>query len=182
MNNEDAILCLQKAIGLLEREELPRRPARALPRTNHPVSNPQALLESHCRHILKCARRRKAIPGMGELLNPAWYMLVDLFLNHLLGRDICVTSACAASLAPTTTAQRYVRVMEEKGVIERKPHKTDRRRAMLFYTEQGFDMMYRLLMDEIVSYRTISGSGGIDLPEYLVTAASNGGGDARLQK
>ena len=74
------------------------------------------------------ARRARAAffrpPILGE---PAWNMLLDLFVHHNSGTGVSVTSAAIASDAPQATALRYVAVMQREGLLERHSSTTDRR-------------------------------------------------------
>jgi hypothetical protein len=69
---------------------------------------------------------------------PAWNMLLDLFVQQFLGQRVSVTSATIASDAPQATALRYVALMEDEGLIERHRSSTDRRVSYLRLTQQGY--------------------------------------------
>jgi hypothetical protein len=69
--------------------------------------------------------------------DPAWDMLLDLFLQHSLGRRICVSSLCIASGAPSSTALRWIRALEEADLVERSRDPTDGRRVFVRLTAAG---------------------------------------------
>jgi hypothetical protein len=85
------------------------------------------------------ARRARAAyfrpPILGE---PAWNMLLDLFVQHNAGTGVSVTSATIASGAPQATALRYVALMQREGLIERCSSKIDRRVCYLRLTQEGY--------------------------------------------
>jgi len=62
---------------------------------------------------------------------PAWDILLDLFMQTHRGRQVSVTSACIASRVPATTGLRWVGLLMNRGMIERVPDPVDRRRAFL---------------------------------------------------
>ena len=68
---------------------------------------------------LKLRSQRDAIAGPSLLSDPAWDMLLDLFVGHITGRDVSVTSACLASRRPATTSLRYIERMAKQGLIRR---------------------------------------------------------------
>jgi DNA-binding MarR family transcriptional regulator len=70
--------------------------------------------------------------GAGDVFaDPAWHMLIDLFLETKANRQVSVSSLCLGSLAPPTTALRYIMLMVEKGVLTRVPDPSDNRRIFI---------------------------------------------------
>jgi hypothetical protein len=76
---------------------------------------------------------------------PAWDMLIDLFIAQLKGREISTTSLCMASDVPQTTALRYINAMESKGLIERSPSLDDKRRNYVKLSSYTFDNVWQFL-------------------------------------
>lgn len=62
---------------------------------------------------------------------PAWDILLDLYSARSAGREVTVTSACAAARVPNTTALRHIGNLEERGMIIRLADPEDRRRSIL---------------------------------------------------
>lgn len=69
--------------------------------------------------------------------DPAWDMLLDLFLQQSLQRPVCVSSLCVASCAPSTTALRWIRALEEADLVERSRDPADGRRIFVRLTAAG---------------------------------------------
>ncbi len=82
-------------------------------------------------------RQRTTYLGTGLFADPAWDILLDLFVAEGRGTKISVTSACIASMVPTSTALRWVRLLETSGLITRRKDATDRRVAHLILTAEG---------------------------------------------
>lgn len=80
---------------------------------------------------------------------PAWDMLLDLYLASGDGKSISVSSACIASRAPATTALRWLRRMEQLGLVARVNDDNDRRRVYVTIT----DAAKRALADWLLSIR-----------------------------
>lgn len=80
---------------------------------------------------------------------PAWDMLLDLYLASGDGKSISVSSACIASRAPATTALRWLRRMEQLGLVARVNDDSDRRRVYVTIT----DAAKRALADWLLSIR-----------------------------
>jgi DNA-binding MarR family transcriptional regulator len=72
---------------------------------------------------------------------PSWDMLLDLYISHLEGRRICVSSLCIAARVPTTTALRYITALEFAGEIERRCDPADGRRFFLSLSDKTLAAM-----------------------------------------
>ncbi len=68
---------------------------------------------------------------------PAWDILLDLFIASADERPISVTSACLASGVPLTTALRCLDNLVRQGLVVRSPDMQDRRRAIVSLTPKG---------------------------------------------
>lgn len=86
---------------------------------------------------------RSAREGIGQFFDaelfadPAFDMLLFVFLEEEAGRPV-ETSACyRASGVPRTTAVRWINMMVSSGMFESAPHPTDRRLALLSLSENA---------------------------------------------
>ena len=86
------------------------------------------------------ANRSKFLPG--ELFaDPAWDMLLDLYLGDIVGKRICISSLCAASNVPSTTALRWVNTLEATGLIQREADPHHGRRYFVTLSKSGLQQM-----------------------------------------
>lgn len=68
----------------------------------------------------------------GEIFaDPAWDMLLDLSVAALEGAKVSISSLCIAAAVPATTALRWIGLMVESGLFERKEDKDDKRRVFI---------------------------------------------------
>lgn len=103
------------------------------------------LAESHYR----LRRRRDSVFGMTDLFGePAWDVLIDLYLAHLDRRAVSVSSACIAACVPPTTGLRYLTRLERNGLLSRKPDPTDNRRVLVSLTASAVELVERTLIGE----------------------------------
>jgi DNA-binding MarR family transcriptional regulator len=72
---------------------------------------------------------------------PAWDMLLDLYCAHLAQQRACVTSVCAASSVPISTAIRWLRALESHGLVSRSQDPLDSRRFFVSLTPEGIEGM-----------------------------------------
>jgi DNA-binding MarR family transcriptional regulator len=62
---------------------------------------------------------------------PAWDMLLDLYEAALAQQRLSVSAVCVGSRVPATTALRWLKLMERKGLIYRTPDPMDARRIFV---------------------------------------------------
>lgn len=85
-------------------------------------------------------KRRKidqifGIPGF--VVSPAWDIMLDLFQAYAQRKSLSVSSACLGAGCPSSTALRYLRVLENNGLVERVGDPNDRRRDFVAFTGKG---------------------------------------------
>lgn len=86
-------------------------------------------------------RARSDIFPFDIFADPAWDLLIDLYLAKLESRRISVSSACIASCVPPTTALRWIANLVEKGLIVRKADPFDGRRIFVELSADAERMM-----------------------------------------
>lgn len=89
------------------------------------------------RCVLRARRARPFFMNGDLFAEPAWDMLLELFALKLEQRRISVTSLCAASGTPATTALRWVAKLEAENLIVRAPDPHDRRRIFVELSTDG---------------------------------------------
>jgi DNA-binding MarR family transcriptional regulator len=70
-------------------------------------------------HIMNARALRAELFDAELFSEPAWDILLELYQSHLRQFRMKVSSVCAASGVPATTALRWMKMMERKGLIER---------------------------------------------------------------
>src|SRR3982750_3345737 len=97
------------------------------------------------RSILK-ARRMRAKFFEAELFSdPAWDMLLELYAAEIIGYRTQVSSLCIGSAVPMTTALRWIKSLERKGMFVRTRDPDDGRRVFVSLSEQALRQMNALL-------------------------------------
>lgn len=87
-------------------------------------------------------RRRAAIFGNPDLFGePAWDILLDLYIAHAQGKAVSVSSACIGSAAPATTGLRWLGVLADEGFVARENDHDDQRRVMVRLSPSGLAAM-----------------------------------------
>lgn len=85
-------------------------------------------------------RRDRHLPGdlFGE---PTWDILLDLYVATREGRPVPTTSACIGANVPPTTALRWLRILETRGLVEREEDGRDGRRTFVRLSARGLAAM-----------------------------------------
>lgn len=87
-------------------------------------------------------RRRNKIFQSDELFGePAWDILLDLFIAAKERRRVSVTSACIGSAVPSTTALRWISILERQGFLSREADPGDARRVYVRLSPRGYEAM-----------------------------------------
>lgn len=87
-------------------------------------------------------RRRTKIFRSEDLFGePAWDILLDLFIAAKERRSVSVTSACIGSAVPSTTALRWITILEKQGLLVREADPGDARRVYVKLSARGYAAM-----------------------------------------
>lgn len=86
---------------------------------------------------IRARDERDRIFGADLFFDPAWNILLDLYVSEHKGTMVSVSSMCIASKVPSTTALRWLTMLEKRGLVGRRPDDYDRRRSFLFLTDDG---------------------------------------------
>ena len=132
--------------------------------SNQALWNTVELLQNQVRDLIKSGpandrSHSPASPGskIGEILrarsmrakffkaelfaDPAWDMLLDLYRAELDQYRVSVTSLCTASGVPTSTALRWLKALEDGGLITRRQDPLDGRRTFVALTTAAVESM-----------------------------------------
>lgn len=109
-------------------------------RASRPARNHLAL----ARKTYALRRKRASLFGNPDLFGePAWDILLDLYIAAGEGKPVSVSSACIGSAAPATTGLRWLGVLADEGLIVRENDPEDHRRVLVRLTSAGQAAMDR---------------------------------------
>ena len=96
----------------------------------------------HARRTYRNRRSRSAHFQDESLFGePAWDLLLDLFIAAKERKRVPVTSACIGAAVPTTTALRWLAVLEERGLVLREADPSDARRVFVRLSAEAYAKM-----------------------------------------
>jgi DNA-binding MarR family transcriptional regulator len=97
-------------------------------------------LLARARQILAHRRRRHELFGKELFGEPAWEMLLLLYVSQTTQR-YTVGQLAQASGAPKSTGTRWIDHLEQQGLVEKDEHPTDRRTAFVKLSKRGQDAL-----------------------------------------
>jgi len=93
-------------------------------------------LADRARAVYAARRRRDTVLGAAATLfhDPAWDILLDLFIQAEDQQIVSVSSACVGACVAHTTALRCLKTMERKGIVSFRHDPFDKRRHFVGLT------------------------------------------------
>lgn len=91
--------------------------------------------------VLRQRRLRDNFFDASLFADPAWDILLDMTQAHLDAKDVSVSSLCIAACVPPTTALRWIKLMSDAGLLERRADEADGRRAFIALSDEAFTAM-----------------------------------------
>ena len=118
---------------------------RAEPAIRLPAGTAPLIDRDVIKAIMRVQSTRAKLLGYGLVDDAAWVMLLDLLLMHLEAKPLAVTALCVGSGVPVTTALRRLDQLIAKGLAQKAPDQTDRRRLLVSITPKGIDCVGAIL-------------------------------------
>lgn len=94
-------------------------------------------------------RRRDRLFNAHIFAEPAWDMLLDLFIQRHQDRPVTVHNLCIAAAVPQTTALRWIGKLAIRGFIERSPCPHDNRVIHVSLSAEGLLLMESYLRGQL---------------------------------
>jgi len=94
-------------------------------------------------------RRRNTLFRKSLFAEPAWDMLLDLYVQRHHGRQVSVHNLCVAAAVPQTTALRWIGKLEASLLIERSPCPYDNRVVHIALSAEALALMEDYLRGQL---------------------------------
>jgi hypothetical protein len=99
------------------------------------------------------ARRRRTKFFSGLLFSePAWDMLLELFVSKVRVRRISTSSLCLAAYTPLATGLRWIDLLEKEGLVFRHSPNDDGRVTLVEMSPHGFSLMREYVLDGVTKF------------------------------
>ena len=117
-------------------------------------SRPSERLNTAIAWIRARAKRDEAF-GDDLFFDPAWSILLELYVHHRQRTAMSITSLCHAAKIPPSTGLRWLTLLEKRGLVTRESDPFDRRRTYALLTDEALERLERALDDAIESNRLL---------------------------
>ena len=97
------------------------------------------------RRLLRERRSRERMLDGVEFGEPAWDILLTLYIAYHEGKLVSITSLCVAASVPATTALRWISTMEARGQLRRHRDPIHKRRMYMSLSDDALAAMDRYL-------------------------------------
>lgn len=127
----------------LERHRFDRRLARLRTLRERAIDGPPMTAVERAQALYELRRARALFFGSDADLfaEPAWDMLLDLFIARGRGHNLSISDTCVGAEVPPTTGLRWIGLLETRGLVERVRDSHDGRRCFLRLTPSGYETM-----------------------------------------
>ena len=93
--------------------------------------------------------------GDDLFFDPAWSILLELYVHHRERTATSITSLCLAAKIPPSTGLRWVSLLEKRGLATREADPFDKRKSYAQLTPDGVERVERALDDAMESNRQL---------------------------
>lgn len=131
--------------------------------------SPDTML-AFAREAYNIRRRRARFLPMDLFGEPTWDILLDLYVATRENRPVPTTSACIGANVPPTTALRWLRILEARGLVDREEDVRDGRRTFVRLSEQGLAAMEDWIRTALAAFGSVVAGSLTD--DALLTEAA----------
>lgn len=140
--NHSDLLAVSELLGqLVDRSETAAAPA--------PTSEQSSKRLALARAMRRARVRRADHVSKAMLGEPAWDMLLVLYINDREGPRLSVGKLATLSGAPMTTALRWLDYLAKERFITRQPHPNDRRSEIIELTDRARSVLEQYLSETL---------------------------------
>ena len=105
-----------------------------------------AVMVGVAKRLYATRKIRDDLLGCALFSEPAWDILLDLFISEHEQRQLSVSEVCIGARAPSATALRYLTMLQDADLVERTRDERDGRRSHVRLTPLGQRRMTSLLV------------------------------------
>lgn len=99
--------------------------------------------------------------------DPAWDIMLELFVAEIEMREVPVTNLCFTSNVPDTTVLRWIKTLCHEELVVRHKDKVDKRRVLVQLTRPAADAMRRYVEEQMAAADRLHASIHHDGDEHL---------------
>jgi DNA-binding MarR family transcriptional regulator len=97
------------------------------------------------RQLLGLRRLREEMLGGSLFADPAWDLLLHLYVESAAGRRVAISELCAAAKVRPTTGLRWINLLVEAGLLEKSDDPADARRVFVGFAPGAEEALHHIL-------------------------------------
>jgi DNA-binding MarR family transcriptional regulator len=101
------------------------------------------------RQLFSLRRLREEVFGANLFADPAWDLLLHLYVESAAGAQVAISGLCAAARVRPTTGLRWINLLVDAGLLEKSDDPDDARRVFVGFAEGAEESIHRLLIQAI---------------------------------
>jgi DNA-binding MarR family transcriptional regulator len=162
---EQVLAELSRSIGANEREDDPEQvgvrdgQAPKGPLIDPAISGEVANRLTAALAWIKARSARDHALGDELFFDPAWSILLELYIHYCQRTAVSITSLCISAKVPSSTGLRWVALLERRGLVVREPDPFDRRKVYATLTPDAVEKLEAALDASVAINRQLSGNG-----------------------
>jgi DNA-binding MarR family transcriptional regulator len=143
----DEVIRIAASLAQLASDLSPFRQDR--PANSNDLDVPPEVPRERVNRLIAARSKRSRYLSPELFGEPAWDILLDLLRAELAGEPISISSACIAADIPASTGLRWLKVLEQKGLVARQYDPRDARRTFVVLTSQASVAMRRYFLEVV---------------------------------
>ena len=97
------------------------------------------------RQLLGLRRLREEMLGGNLFADPAWDLLLHLYVESAAGRQVAISGLCSAAKVRPTTGLRWINLLVEAGLLEKSDDPADARRVFVGFAPGAEEALHHIL-------------------------------------
>jgi len=110
-----------------------------------PERSEQEIALSNANLLIAMRKLRERAFGADLFSDPAWSILIELYVSLAQGTAMSVGNACIASALPLTSALRLCQQLQDREIVVRERDPWDRRRVLLRLSDAAYQALTHVL-------------------------------------
>lgn len=112
---------------------------------------------------IRARKHRDEAFGDDLFFDPAWSILLELYVHHRQQVATSITSLCQSVKIPPSTGLRWIALLEKRGLVTREADPFDKRRSYARLTPESIERVERALDSAVTSDRQL----GIEIARVI---------------
>ena len=97
------------------------------------------------RQLLGLRRLREEMLGGNLFADPAWDLLLHLYVESAAGKQVAISGLCSAAKVRPTTGLRWINLLVDAGLLEKSDDPEDARRVFVGFAPGADESIHHIL-------------------------------------